>query len=203
MKKYKVYILKDKTGTIVYVGQTRQKLAKRLANHKHSSKFPHKEYTIELVADFDQPEPMYELESMLIKQYDLVLNGWNKSTGYEDCPKQFDQSGAKNGFYGHKHSKEVCDAIGKRSLGNQYAKGNKSRIGRKNGQKWHKVIKEKKSKPILCINTGEVFKSGREAADKLGLNRSKISLVAQGKRPHTQGYKFVFVDKGGQVEISD
>lgn len=203
MKKYKVYILREKSGKKVYVGQTRQTLSRRLSGHKQNPRFPHYDITIELVADFDKPEPMYQLEAMLIEQYNLIEEGWNKSAGYKDCPDQFDQTGEKNGFYGHKHSNGVCESLGQRSLGNSYAKGNKSRTGLTNSKKWHEAITEKKSKSVICLNTGEVFKSGREAANKLNLSRSKVSLVANGKRPHTKGYKFKFVDKGSQAEMSD
>lgn len=193
MKKYKVYVLKEKNGDIKYVGQTRQTLARRFSGHINVSKFPHKEFTIELVADFDRPEPMYKLEAMLIEQYNTVNNGWNRARGYIDCPKQFDGAGEKNGFYGHKHRKEVCKKIGKRSIGNSYAKGNKSRKGRKNSEYHNRMISEKKSRRVMCIDTGEIFKSGREAAKKLNLQRSKISLVCNGKRRTTGGLRFCFV----------
>lgn len=193
MKKYKVYVLKEKDGKIVYVGQTRQPLSRRYSAHKCSRRFPHNDYTIELVSDFDKPEPMYKLEGMLIEQYDLVDNGWNKSFGYSQCPEQVSQKGELNSFYGHKHRKEVCDAIGKRSIGNDYAKGNKSRTGHKNSKEHNKTISEKKSKKVMCIDTGEVFKSGRQAAEKMNLQRSKISLVCNGKRKSTGGYRFCFV----------
>lgn len=49
-----------------------------------------------------------------------------------------------------------------------------------------------KSKKIKCINTGEEFISITDAALKLGLQTSKISMVLSGKRPHTKNYKFEF-----------
>jgi len=74
MKKYKVYCIKDKSKKIVYVGQTRQTLSKRMRGHRHTKKLD-RSYTIELISDFDRPEPMYKLEGMLIKQYILVEEG--------------------------------------------------------------------------------------------------------------------------------
>lgn len=194
MKKYKVYALKEKDGTIVYVGQTRQELSRRFSAHKCSKRLPHLDIYIELIADFDEPEPMYKLEGMLIEQYNLVENGWNNSYGHKNCPKQVRQDGELNSFYGHKHRKEVCEAIGKRSIGNSYAKGNRSRKGMKNSEYHNKRISECKSKKVMCIDTGEVFKSGREAAKKLKLQPSKISLVCNGKRKATGGLRFCFVD---------
>lgn len=194
MKKYKVYCLRDKNGEIKYVGQTRQSLSKRLRGHRDNKNFPTKEFTIELIADFDTPEPMYKLEGMLIQQYDLVNNGWNKAYGYSEMPKQHNAEGFNNSFYGHKHRQETKDLIGLQKKGNSYAKGNKSRTGRKNSENHKKIVSEKKSKKVMCLETGEVFKSGREAAKKLNLQRSKISNVCKGKRKSTGGYTFCFID---------
>jgi len=49
-------------------------------------------------------------------------------------------------------------------------------------------------KKVLCIDTQEVFNSIHEASKKLGLAQSKISLVCNGKRNHTGGYKFKFLE---------
>jgi group I intron endonuclease len=45
--------------------------------------------------------------------------------------------------------------------------------------------KSKLPKKVKCINTGEVFNSTREAAQKMNLNQSKISLCCNGKRSYT------------------
>lgn len=194
MKKYKVYCLRDIDGNIKYIGQTRQPLNRRKNGHKYQSHFKDEYFTIELVADFDIPEPMYKLEAMLIEQYDLVANGWNQAHGYSECPEQFEASGEKNAFYGHKHTKEVCEAIGKRSIGNSYAKGNLSRKGMKNSEYHNRRISEAHAKKVMCVETGIVYKSGRAAAKALGLRASKISNVCNGKRSTTGGYHFVFVN---------
>lgn len=194
VKKYKVYLLRDREGEIKYVGQTRQTLSKRFSGHKAQSSFKDEFFTIELVLDFDIPEPMYKLEAMLIEQYDLVNTGWNKSEGYKDCPEQFEADGEKNGFYGHKHSKEVCNKIGERTKGTSYAKGSKSRSGLKNSPSHTTALVESRERKILCLDTGEVYRSGVEAAKKLGLKRSKICLVCKGQRKSTGGLRFTYVD---------
>ena len=194
MKRYKVYCLRNKENQIKYVGQTRQTLQKTFSRHRSVSWFKDEYFIIELVADFDLPLPMYELESMLIKHYNLVSEGWNKSYGYENGKTEFDASKGNNGFYGHSHTDKVCENIGKRSLNNTYAKGNKSRTGQKSSEEHIKKFSESKSIKVMCLETGEVFKSGRDAAEKLGLCRSKISNVCHGKRKTTGGYHFKFVE---------
>ena len=195
MKRYKVYCLKDKQGCIKYIGQTRQTLEKRRQSHKNASHFKSEFFTIELIADFDQPEPMFKLESMLIEQYDLVNVGWNKSLGYVEGKCSFTQEGENNAFYGQKHGPDTIEKLRQNSLGNSNAKGNPSRKGQKNSSSHQATLVEALNKPVMCLDTGEVFKSGAEAAKKMGLQKSKICLVCKGIRKHTQGFRFVYVKK--------
>lgn len=61
----------------------------------------------------------------------------------------------------------------------------------------HFKVKEKlnksKNKSIMCLETGKIYKSAREAAKDLNLNYSKISLVCNGIRPTTGKLHFKFV----------
>ena len=191
MKKYKVYRLIDQNSEIKYIGQTRTQLYRRLSAHK--VRFSDRTFTMELIDSFDSPEPMYLLEAELIKKYDLVNKGWNKAFGFSKTPEQFSQTGSNNGFFGHKHRQEICEKIGKRSIGNKYAKGSKSRRGQKNGEFWRKVISEAKSKRVLCLDTGIEYKSCREAANTLKLNETKISAVCRGVRNTTGKLRFKYL----------
>lgn len=58
----------------------------------------------------------------------------------------------------------------------------------------HQVIGNPGSrcKPIVCVETGETFPSTKDAAEKLGLNRSCISLVLSGAIKHTGKNKLHF-----------
>lgn len=190
MKKYKVYCLRDKQKNIMYVGQTRQSLSKRAISHRASKRLPTKEFTIELIADFDEAEPMYKLEAMLIEQYDLVNKGWNREYGKVKIPKETSQAGENNQFYGHSHRQEVRDAVGLRSRGNKWALGGKSRRGMKNSPEHNQALLEAAIKPTLCIELNKVFPSARQAAKELNLQESKISNVCTGKRKSTGGYTF-------------
>lgn len=192
---YKVYCLRDRQKNIKYVGQTRQSLTKRYAAHKCAKRFPSEEYTIELIAEFEKPEEMYKLEAMLIEQYDLVNQGWNKEYGKIKVPKQTSQAGENNQFYRHSHRDEIRKAIGERSKGNKYAVGSKSRRGQKSSPEHITKIIEKVSKPVLCIELNKIFPSGRMAAKELNLCYKKISAVCNGVRKTHGNYTFKFVDK--------
>ena len=58
---------------------------------------------------------------------------------------------------------------------------------------------EQSSKKIYCVELNKVFNSLSEAASELNLKISKISLCCNGKRSHTGGYHFNFVDESLNV----
>ena len=53
---------------------------------------------------------------------------------------------------------------------------------------------QKKSKPVRCIETGIVYKSGRDASLALGVHYSAISNVLRGKQKTLKGYHFELVN---------
>lgn len=53
-------------------------------------------------------------------------------------------------------------------------------------------------KKVRCIETGEVFNSQKEAAEKYGLSQGNISRVCRGKAKTTGGYRWEFVTEGIQ-----
>lgn len=59
-------------------------------------------------------------------------------------------------------------------------------VGEKNG----------KSTPVICLTTGEVFPTQRDAARATGCEQSKISLCCNGKRNHTHGLRWQYANKG-------
>ena len=51
------------------------------------------------------------------------------------------------------------------------------------------------SKPIQCVETGEVFKSTNDAARKLNLHHSSITRVLKGRRKKTGNLSFIYLDE--------
>lgn len=192
MKKYKVYCLKDSTGKIQYIGQTKQSLSKRFYGHRCDKKRPTKDFTIHLIDSFDTTYEMYALETKLIEELDLVNNGWNREYGKLKVPKQHDASGSNNGFYKMSHRQEIRDRIGKRSIGNSYAKGSKSRRGQKNTDEHNKLISLKHKVKVYCHQLDVVFFSMEDAAIHLKVHQSKVSAVCRKERRHTKNYTFSY-----------
>ena len=92
-------------------------------------------------------------------------------------------TGIKNGMYG-KHPK------------GEFKKGN---IPHNKGKKTSEEERRKRSKPVLCVETGIVYYSAREANKQIGISYKSISSVCNKKRKTTGGYHWEFVkeDKNG------
>lgn len=58
--------------------------------------------------------------------------------------------------------------------------------------------------PVRAINTetgaASVYYSQADAARRLGLSQGNICMVLTGRRNHTGGYRFEYVDKGGESD---
>ena len=53
-----------------------------------------------------------------------------------------------------------------------------------------------RKKPVICVETGEIFESASEAARKIPkTSQSKICMVCQGKRKTCGGYHWEYVEK--------
>jgi hypothetical protein len=59
----------------------------------------------------------------------------------------------------------------------------------------HKMAAMKFRKEVMCIETGEIFVSAKEAAKKLNLTTNCISRVCTGVRKHTKGLHFKYTGR--------
>jgi hypothetical protein len=184
LKNYKVYLIKNKESEkIVYVGLTSQALSMRFSQHVSSKKLNKNHYKIELVQDYLTLDEAVILEELLIIQYNTRIDGFNIS------PKSINS-------YSNEHSEEQKlkwseERKGKKVSEEHAAKNRIARLGHKNSKEHQdKIIRPK---PVMCLETGKVYKSAREAAKALNLCYSKISLVCTGKRKSTGGLHFKFV----------
>ena len=86
-------------------------------------------------------------------------------------------TGIKNGMYG-KHPK------------GEFKKGN---IPHNKGKKTSEEERRKRSKPVLCVETGIIYYSAREANKQTGISYKSISSVCNKKRKTTGGYHWEFI----------
>jgi hypothetical protein len=185
LKNYKVYVIKDLTDTIKYVGLTSQPLSRRFSQHVSKRKLNRNHYKIVSVQENLTLDQAVILEEMLIQQYNTRVDGFNISPA------------SING-YSNLHSEEMKakwseERKNKKVSAEHAAKNRIARLGHKNSQEHNQAISNFKSKPVMCIETGKVYKSARAAAKDLNLCYSKICLVCTGKRSHTGGLHFKFV----------
>lgn len=181
-KEYKVYVLRDvQTEKIVYAGLTRMTLQRRF--HSHKVRFKDKpKFQIELVTDFLSREEAVELEKLLIKQYNLLKEGYNKSPGSINGSSNYHSEDQKKKWSEERKGKPVS--------AEHAEKNRKARLGHKNSPD-----REYFQKSVMCLNDGKTFPSARAAARYYKVSYSKISLVCNGKRLATKGLRFVFVEK--------
>lgn len=69
--------------------------------------------------------------------------------------------------------------------------------GKKHSAIWVERIAKANSKKIVCVDTGEIFNSMKDAIASVGrTNRSHICLVCQGKRKSAYGYRWKYYEEG-------
>jgi hypothetical protein len=141
-----------------------------------------------------------QMEIDLIKLYDSTNRekGYNKSVG------------GSFGYAGVKTSDETKKKQSLAHKGKSFSDYHKKRLSESHKGSGHggfatgrvvsDEIKEKiaiKHRiPIKCVQTNKTFESITEASQIMNLNKSAICHVLKGKRTHTCGYSFVYLEKG-------
>lgn len=180
MRKYKVYLIKTRPAEeVVYVGMTSTTLHKRFNEHVRIKKLSPKDYYIELVQEDLSREEAATLEGMLIEQ--------QRSLGSKLLNKF---GGTKTGFSNF-HSEDQKRKWSEERKGKPF-KGRKDRTS-PNSEEHNRKISLARNKAVICLNSGKVYDSIRVASRELKLSESKVSLVCNGKRPHTRKYMFKFL----------
>lgn len=183
LQNYKVYLIRDKSNDIKYVGLTSQPLSRRFAQHVSKRKLNKDEFKIELVTDYLTIDEAVILEEMLIKQHNTRITGFNVSPKSINGYSNLHSDEQKQKWSEERRNKKVSEE--------HAAKNRIARLGHTNSPEHQaKIIRPK---PVICLETGTVYKSAREAAKELNLQYSKISLVCTGKRSSTGGLHFKFV----------
>jgi len=72
------------------------------------------------------------------------------------------------------------------------AKLSASCMGRRYGKDVINRMRHSKMKPVLCHNTGEFYKNGREAANATGVGYKSVWRVCNGKSPSVKGLIFSY-----------
>lgn len=58
-----------------------------------------------------------------------------------------------------------------------------------------KVLKSYPKRRVLCVDRGVMFESVSEASEETGINRTNITLCAQGRRKTAGGHKWAYAER--------
>lgn len=66
--------------------------------------------------------------------------------------------------------------------------------GKKRSAEFSRALGERKSKQIICIETGKIYKSLTEASKAIGASRTGITNMLHGRAKTCKGYTFAFAE---------
>ena len=206
-----IYAFKNKTNGKIYVGQTINTFKYRTMQHLRSNqtyfdkalnKYGVEGFEYKIIDTAQNPVELNEKEIYWIEKLNsLKPNGYNICTGgktssgyrhtYESKVKMSvtkkklgSMRGNKNHYYGKKHTEEIKQKMKK-------AWENEERIAKlkKHNENLDRTYQQKK---VVNVDTGEIFNSIKEAAEKYSLKETHISRVCRGKRKTTGGFRWEY-----------
>lgn len=208
------HIRKDKNEVFyIGIGNSKRPYSKSCRNYHWRNIVKNTPYEIEILAEGLTWEQAIAKEREFISLYgreDLgngtlvnLTDGGEGNTGYvASKTTRQKQSAAKKG---RKLSKETKLKISEGNKGKTVSEETRIRYSiAKRGVKRPKQTIEhiearrasgcfgSRKKPVKCLNNGIVYNSATEAAEKLGITNKHIGTVCNGKRTHTNGYKFEY-----------
>lgn len=186
-----VYMAVNRTNGKRYIGVTRQSFASRRQQHKSDAKRKRdtwfhaaiRKYGFEC---FDWME-IYQCDDILealdaeVRLISLHRPEYNISAG------------------GEGRRSPLSEKTRSKLRGNKNALGNKSRTGQKDTPETtakraasQRASTKMHRKAVMCIETGEIFKSLAEAGEKTGIHWTLISKTCNGVHQTANGKRFVF-----------
>lgn len=202
-----IYKVTNRITGEVYIGQTVRRVYERLNEHVNKQtalgrailEYSLENFDVSIIDKAETIEELNEKEKTWIDyymekgpSYNVRPGGGNK-IGYHhtDETKQKlsvahrgKHEGENNPFYGKHHSKE------------QREKWSEQRRGRKLTDEWKRNVSLSlcNRRKVKNVETGEIFNSIREAAEKYGVPPTHITRVCRGKRKRTGGYHWEYVE---------
>lgn len=203
-----IYKATNKKNGKIYIGQTVRPLKVRIQEHaRHSDsvfdkaiqKHGIENFEFEVIDTANSIEELNQKEIYWIEHYNSYKgDGYNSCIGGENTigfrhteesrgkmsvAKKKMYVGAGNPFYNKNHSEE------------SRRKMSEKRKGRVLTEEWKKHISENNNnkRRVRNIETGEVFETIKEAADKYNIIPTHITRVCRGRRKSTGGYHWEYI----------
>lgn len=195
MNDYVVYIHQNKINGKRYIGITNNTPKRWYGNGKKYENCPVFNLAIKKYG-WDNFHHVVIVSGLSLEEANLLEQFYIKE--YRTCEKRFGYNVQPGGHFvpsmsGKHHTEETRQKMSKAQKGRKIPEEQKKRhseymtgllVGSRNG----------KSRAVRCITTGEVFESQGLAAKSKGVLQSKITLCCQGKRTHTHGLKWEYIE---------
>lgn len=113
---------------------------------------------------------------------------FSKETKDKMKDNHYDCSGKNNPMYGKKLSKEHIEKL------NHASKSKEAIEKMKKNKIWYSGAQNPNARCVICLDTGKVYETVKEASIDTGCSMSKISAVCHGKRKHTGNLHFQIIE---------
>jgi group I intron endonuclease len=219
---YTVYLITNSINSKQYIGYTSKSIELRFHWHCNRrgctrlrnalDKYGSENFKIEPIYTTEDLEDALKMESYYIKLYDTINKGYNLTEGgiaprmSEETRVRMSQShlGKKIGPMSEQQKRKISETRIKKGIrpsrenilkGLETKKRNAIPLpvdfGKKISER-QKGVNNPTAKAVKCVQTGQVFDTIREAADKLGLNSVGIGHVLAGRNKTVGKEKYTF-----------
>ena len=204
--------MKETTGEIFYVGKGQGNRFKTTKSRSEYWKRTAKKYgvIVDIVAHGISEHEALLLEKKLIKIYgrknlgtgNLVnlTDGGEGYSGYictDETRRKLSEAGK-----GRKHTEEHKQYMSEVMTGRLVSEDTKNklrnyRLGKKLTEEQRIKLRDSnsRSRKVMCIETGEIFKSASEAARCVGTDPSSICKACRGKKKYIRGFTWKYFEE--------
>lgn len=140
---------------------------------------------IELIERYNTTNPLYGYN---ISKGGYGINSFVLSTETRIRMAE-NNKGTKNPMYGKHHTEEAKQKMREKKLGKKLSEETKAKMRNKRQGKNHSNARK-----VLCLDDNKQFGCIRDASEYYNVSGSKISAVCRGKRKHTGGYHFKYIN---------
>jgi len=143
------------------------------------------------VLEYAAPNELGDLEIAYISKFKAFgENGYNFTMGGDGgllgMPKTEEtRHKISEANKGRRHTSEEKAHLSKALIGRIFTDEHRKKIGEAN--------KKSHAKSVLCVETGQVFKSLKEAGEHFGTDCSNIGHVCKGRQEKAKGYHFTYI----------